>query len=79
MLVRDHEGVLGVVIGGVANGVVALAAAVREGAPWRADELLRPVAQAVGGGVGRAEVVAVSGGRRAEALDAALEAVRTAS
>jgi hypothetical protein len=37
--------------------------------------LLAPVAKAVGGGVGRAPEVAVSGGRRLEALDEALRAV----
>jgi alanyl-tRNA synthetase len=75
MLVRERDGVQAVVLGSVVGDAVALAAAVREGAPWRADDLLRPVATAVGGGVGRAEQVAVSGGRRTDALDAALREV----
>jgi alanyl-tRNA synthetase len=73
--VRGVDGVEAVVLGGEVNGVVALAAAVRPGAPWTADALLAPVAKAVGGGVGRAPEVAVSGGRRLEALDEALRAV----
>lgn len=54
---------------------VSLVAAVAPGLGVGAAELLAPVAAAVGGGVGRGEEVAVSGGRKVENLGPALELV----
>ncbi len=57
------------------EGSVSLVAAVAPGFGVGAAELLTPVALAVGGGVGRGDEVAVSGGRKVENLGDALDAL----
>jgi len=75
--VRAQPGVKAVVLAGSPDGRrVALVAAVPKGSELIAADLLRPAAQAVGGGVGRGADLAVSGGPDVGGIERALEAVR---
>jgi len=65
-----------VVLASRAENRVALVATVSPSSDEPAYELLRPVAEAVGGKVGPQAELAVSGGRHVEALDHALEELR---
>ncbi|MHB8189410.1 MAG: alanine--tRNA ligase [Ferrimicrobium sp.] len=74
LFVREQVKV--VVLAGVSDAKVALVAAVHPEVGISASELLGPVASAVGGGVGRGQDLAMSGGTRLEALDDALVGLR---
>ncbi len=74
---RQRPGFAGLVLASVLDGKVALLAAVANPDLGAANELLEPVAHAVGGRVGPQRELALSGGRNAAGLDAALSALRS--
>lgn len=76
--VREEMGSVVIVLGTVIDGKVRLVAAVTDdlvARGYHAGELVRSVAQDVGGGGGGRPTIAEAGGRDPEALDAALAAV----
>ncbi len=79
--IKQRHGDAAVVIGGVADGKVALVANFSRGAVERglsAAEVIREAAAVVGGGGGGRDEVAQAGGREPERLADALDAARTA-
>jgi len=77
-MVRAHEGIRAVILGGSPDGSrVALVSAVAPGSGLVASDLVAPAARLVGGGAGRAPDLAVAGGRDASRLDDALELARS--
>ena len=82
LAVRDSGGLRAVVLGGVPEGGgVALVAAVNPDGDLRAADLLEGAARTIQGGFGRKgdPPVIMAGGRNAEALDEALDQVRSAA
>ncbi|MCI2975982.1 MAG: alanine--tRNA ligase [Ferrimicrobium sp.] len=73
---RQRKGLEGVVLASVTDQKVALAAAVTNPELRGANEILEPVAKAVGGRVGPQRELALSGGRDIAELDGALDALR---
>ena len=79
--VRDKLGEAAVVLGGDADGKVALVAVLSKGVVARglsAQALIRDAAAVVGGGGGGRDDAAQAGGRDPEKLDDALDAARAA-
>jgi alanyl-tRNA synthetase len=75
--VRSVPGVSAVVLIGSPDGQrVALVAAVPKGSPLMASDLIAEAAKAVGGGSGRAQDLAVAGGRDPSRIDEALRLAR---
>ncbi len=77
--VRDRLGDSAIVLGGAADGKVALVAMFAESAVGRglsAAEVVKEAAALVGGGGGGRDDVAQAGGRDADRLDDALEKAR---
>ena len=78
--VRDQPGVRGVVlIGEPDGGGVALIAAVTKESGLNASALIADAAKAVGGGGGKAQDLAVAGGRDPSKIDQALDLARAAA
>ncbi len=76
--VRNHDGVSIVVLGGApAGGGAALVAAVADGSPVTAGDLLADSAKAIEGGGGKGADLAMAGGKDPEGIDEALEIVRS--
>ena len=73
---RHRNGLEGVVLASVTDQKVALVAAVTNPELRGANEILEPVANAVGGRVGPQRELALSGGRAVAELDGALDALR---
>ncbi len=77
--IRDQDGVTAVVLGGApASGGAALVAAVGDGSPLTAGELLADSAKAIKGGGGKGADLAMAGGKDPGGIDEALEIARTA-
>ena len=80
LAIRDSAGIRGVVLGSApASGGVALVSAVRKDSGLHASDLITEAAKLVQGGGGRSPDLAIAGGRKPEALDAALAAARVAA
>ena len=78
--IRDTPGIRGVVLGSApASGGVALISAVTKDSGLNASELIAEAAKLVQGGGGKSPDLAIAGGKKPEALDAALSAVRVAA
>ncbi|MCY3850228.1 MAG: alanine--tRNA ligase [Acidimicrobiaceae bacterium] len=78
--VRDHDGVDAVVLGAALDsGGVALVSAVTAGSRFNAGVLIQDAKKIVGGGGKPADEFAVAGGSKVEALDDALDEVRSAA
>jgi alanyl-tRNA synthetase len=77
--VRDKPGVVAVVLGGApAGGGAALVAAVDPDGDLHAADLLSEAKATIGGGGGNDPVLAVAGGKNADAIGDALDQVRAA-
>ncbi len=80
LAVRDTAGIRAVVLMGAADGGgVAVVSAVTKESGLHASDLLAQALKTVGGGGGKAPDLAVAGGRHVEAIDEALQQVRTAA
>jgi len=77
---RDHHGIRAVVLGTAPEGGgAALVAAVSPGSGFDASALLEEAKKLIKGGGGKDPLLAVAGGRDADGIDAALDAVRAAA
>ena len=80
LAIRDSAGIRGVVLGSApSSGGVALVSAVRKDSGLHASDLITEAAKLVQGGGGKSPELAIAGGRKPEALDAALAAARIAA
>ncbi len=80
LAIRDAAGIRGVVLGSApASGGVALVSAVTKDSGLHASDLIAEAAKLVQGGGGKSPDLAIAGGKKPEALDAALAAARTAA
>ena len=80
LAIRDSAGIRAVVLGSApASGGVGLVSAVTKDSGLHASDLIAEAAKLVQGGGGKSPDLAIAGGKRPEALDAALDLVRRAA
>ncbi len=78
LAVRDTTGIRAVVlIGAAAGGGVAVVSAVTKDSGLHASDLIADALKSLGGGGGKSPDIAVAGGRNVDAIDPALQQVRT--